>query len=215
MPVSQAPAKTRRVTIDRPKTVLDSSGSAATSSHQKDTLTSRQLTQGQPRDAIVETGKQLVGDLREGLWTFFEDLRQATVGEDLDTSAGSTARNHTGKQNMEEEGAGTPSENYNIRPAHLPARGSSTCGNDKHSCRNNAEDGSTIDDNVRLNPPASNVGHKRHTTAHNVVLEADGWDNWDSPPGHCSPTLSSTKSQISDSMASPVTDSSTPRSSIR
>ena len=178
-------------------------------------LTSRQSTQGQPREAIVETGKQLIGDLREGLWTFFEDLRQATVGEDLDTSAGSTARNHTGKQNMEEECAGTPSENHNIRPAHLPARGSSTCGNDKHSRRENAEDGSTIDHNVRLNQPASNVRHERHTTGHNIVLEADSWDNWDSPPRHFSPTLSSTKSQISDSMASPVTDSSTPRSSIR
>lgn len=215
MPDSQAPAKTRRVTIDRPKTVPDSSGSAATSSHQKNTLTSRQSIQGQPRDAIVETGKQLVGDLREGLWTFFEDLRQATVGEDIDTSAGSTARNHTGKQNMEEEGAGTPSENHNMRPAHLQARGSSMCENDKHSCRINAEDGSTINHNVRLSLPASNVRQQRHTTAHTVVLEADGWDNWDSPPRHCSPTLSSTKSQISDSMASPVTDRSTPRSSIR
>lgn len=35
-----------------------------------------------PKDVILDTGKQLVGDFRQGLWTFFEDLRQATVGEE-------------------------------------------------------------------------------------------------------------------------------------
>ncbi|PYH46302.1 uncharacterized protein BP01DRAFT_355943 [Aspergillus saccharolyticus JOP 1030-1] len=34
------------------------------------------------RDAIVRTGKQMASDLREGLWTFLEDIRQATVGEE-------------------------------------------------------------------------------------------------------------------------------------
>ena len=37
---------------------------------------------GMPKDVILDTGKQLVGDFRQGLWTFFEDLRQATVGEE-------------------------------------------------------------------------------------------------------------------------------------
>lgn len=35
-----------------------------------------------PRDVILDTGKQLVGDFRQGLWTFFEDLRQVTVGDE-------------------------------------------------------------------------------------------------------------------------------------
>lgn len=215
MPDRQAPAKTRRVTNDRPKTVSDLAGSAASLSHQQNALTSRQLIQGQPRDAIVETGKQLVGDLREGLWTFFEDLRQATVGEDIDTSAGSTARNHTSKQNMDEEGAGTPSETHNIRPSHLPARGSSVYGNDKHSSRFNAEDRSTRDHNVNSNLQASNVRHQRHMTAQPIFLEGESWDSWDSPPRHCSPPPPSNKSQTSGSMTSPVTARSTPRSSIR
>ncbi|KAJ5381972.1 uncharacterized protein N7496_004400 [Penicillium cataractarum] len=34
------------------------------------------------REALVRTGKQMASDLREGLWTFFEDIRQATVGEE-------------------------------------------------------------------------------------------------------------------------------------
>ena len=34
------------------------------------------------RDVIVSSGKKMASDLREGLWTFFEDMRQATVGEE-------------------------------------------------------------------------------------------------------------------------------------
>ncbi|EPS34958.1 hypothetical protein PDE_09923 [Penicillium oxalicum 114-2] len=52
------------------------------------------------REALVRTGKQMASDLREGLWTFFEDIRQATVGEEginatesrtMSTSTGSLA----------------------------------------------------------------------------------------------------------------------------
>ena len=34
------------------------------------------------KDVIVRTGKQMASDLRQGLWTFLEDLRQATVGDE-------------------------------------------------------------------------------------------------------------------------------------
>lgn len=34
------------------------------------------------RETLMRTGKQMASDLREGLWTFFEDIRQATVGEE-------------------------------------------------------------------------------------------------------------------------------------
>ena len=35
-----------------------------------------------PKEDIVATGIQIMDDLKEGLWTFIEDLRQATVGEE-------------------------------------------------------------------------------------------------------------------------------------
>ncbi|KAL9004476.1 MAG: hypothetical protein Q9188_002706 [Gyalolechia gomerana] len=40
----------------------------------------------QPKDVFMETGKQFVGELRDGLWTLFEDLRQATVGEEASST---------------------------------------------------------------------------------------------------------------------------------
>ena len=45
------------------------------------------------KDIIFETGKQLVGDFRQGLCTFFEDLRQVTVGEALATDSQRSVRN--------------------------------------------------------------------------------------------------------------------------
>ena len=33
-------------------------------------------------DVLVKTGRQMALDLRDGLWTFFEDIRQATVGDE-------------------------------------------------------------------------------------------------------------------------------------
>nr|POE87270.1 hypothetical protein CFP56_29859 [Quercus suber] len=33
-------------------------------------------------DLLIRTGKKMATDLKDGFWTFFEDLRQATVGED-------------------------------------------------------------------------------------------------------------------------------------
>ncbi|KAJ5466611.1 hypothetical protein N7539_009567 [Penicillium diatomitis] len=60
------------------------------------------------REALVRTGKQMASDLREGLWTFFEDIRQATVGEEginatesrtMSTSSGSLAPDGARKRN--------------------------------------------------------------------------------------------------------------------
>ncbi|KAI9665596.1 MAG: hypothetical protein M1829_005676 [Trizodia sp. TS-e1964] len=34
------------------------------------------------KDALLRTGKQMAADFKEGIWTFIEDLRQATVGDE-------------------------------------------------------------------------------------------------------------------------------------
>lgn len=37
------------------------------------------------REALLQTGKQMATDFRDGLWTFLEDLRQVAVGDDIRT----------------------------------------------------------------------------------------------------------------------------------
>ncbi|KAI9787321.1 MAG: hypothetical protein M1816_007669 [Peltula sp. TS41687] len=37
---------------------------------------------GPPKEVLLRTGRQMAEDLKEGLWTFIDDLRQATIGEE-------------------------------------------------------------------------------------------------------------------------------------
>lgn len=39
------------------------------------------------QDVLIRTGKQIAEDFKEGLWTFIEDLRQATVGDEAINSS--------------------------------------------------------------------------------------------------------------------------------
>lgn len=56
----------------RPQSLIDVSLSAAKRNSQ---------------DALIRTGKQMAEDFKEGLWTFIEDLRQATVGDEAISSS--------------------------------------------------------------------------------------------------------------------------------
>lgn len=58
-------------------------------------------------EALLRTGRQMAYDLREGLWTFLEDIRQATVGEEamsdtrtrtLQTPASTRQRSRSGQR---------------------------------------------------------------------------------------------------------------------
>lgn len=44
---------------------------------------------GPQKEMLIETGKQLVGDFRQELWTFFEDFKQLTVGDEGHTTTAS------------------------------------------------------------------------------------------------------------------------------
>ena len=46
-------------------------------------------------DALLRTSKKIATDFKDGLWTFWEDLRQATVGDDATTSSSSTTNTTT------------------------------------------------------------------------------------------------------------------------
>jgi Domain of unknown function (DUF4048) len=48
----------------------------------QDTAPKRRSMPPPSREALLRTSKQMASDFREGLWTFFEDLRQATVGDE-------------------------------------------------------------------------------------------------------------------------------------
>ena len=58
------------------------SPSLSMSPYDSEDSTGKYRHDGINKEAIVRTGKQMASDLRQGLWTFIEDLRQATVGDE-------------------------------------------------------------------------------------------------------------------------------------
>ncbi|KAF2746064.1 hypothetical protein M011DRAFT_405203 [Sporormia fimetaria CBS 119925] len=88
-PVKQQPP------LPRPTTSPDAVSQAADASKDPQYETAG-LTNIQ-RDALLRTGKQMANDFKDGLLTFIEDIRQATVGEDSAATVDPSAPRDTRK----------------------------------------------------------------------------------------------------------------------
>lgn len=177
-----------------------------------------------PKDAILETGKQLAGDFREGLWTFFEDLRQATVGDEAISNSVSrssptgrgpyAAKKHDNDHKGESidlasalEGTKNADRNMTLDDPKLKSYvfGPSEKGNGlrmEHSAEQSTFS-STKSSSASQENPIPNES------------DDDGWDNWDSPKFKDSLPRLSTSTNTSDHAANAPTEKSSPRTSIR
>lgn len=83
--IPRTPRSATLPSIDRDRRENNARFQAGTydSKKHEDVLTSLRKSVPPPsREMLMRTGKQMASDLREGLWTFLEDIRQATVGEE-------------------------------------------------------------------------------------------------------------------------------------
>ena len=179
------------------------------------------VASGPQKDAVIETGKQLMGDFRQGLWTFFEDFKQLTVGDECIGTAGlrnpptPTSGNMPRRQNTKEKrknlikgparGAGlldVVREPWKRPVIEAPA---SEQGVDNATKRSIEAVGPTPTF-VEFNCEGGNDANSRDS-------DDGGWGNWDTPKG---PT-SRRKSPVNGAaqMASPLTDRSSPRTSMK
>jgi hypothetical protein len=80
-----------------------------------------------PSDALLTTGKKMATDLKDGLWTFFEDIRQATVGDEPINGTGTP---HHRRQHTIHSGAGpgTSHVNSTAKSQHRSDETASTIG---------------------------------------------------------------------------------------
>ena len=170
--------------------------------------TSTSLYKGPPREVLLETGKQLVGDLRHGLWTFFEDLKQVTVGDE----AASTS---------------DPRVQSSLPPGSLPKRQAirerATSTKEAPARKvDSSSDGHSL--GVTQNPSqptratsmSTGANHPTTTTTNSSDSDDDdGWDNWDTPTAKKSTPRRKDALYIADPMVSPLTDKSSPRTSVR
>lgn len=181
------------------------------------------LSKGTKED-LMNTGKQLVGDLREGLWTFIEDLRQATVGDE--------AVNAARTRHKRNASLGRPSSRNSsrTRAQTTPNRGSARPrrkGDSDSSPASRTKLSSTlvdIGDSVRAKSSdpqqspivsASNHDGTTESPEAETILEDDGWDNWESPPPKVSSPTISNSPRNSNGNASPSPTGSSPRTSMR
>lgn len=108
---------------------------------------------GLPHDVLLKTGRQMASDFREGLWTFIEDLRQATVGDEAVN--GTTTRIQaqqfhpaTGERSLRQQPSRASLKPSSARPQ--PLKRSSTTGTKRSSTRSPApvralDDGALLD----------------------------------------------------------------------
>ncbi len=181
-----------------------------------------ELYKGPSREIIVETGKQLVGDFRQGLWTFFDDLRQVTVGDEAASSPDPRVQSSLH--------SGNPAKRHGLRE-----RGS----NAKDCAVTRVEslrDLDVIAPERSTGDPASKVGSEtagpkvpaatnftsiteydfqRNTNNSSSDSDDDGWDNWDTSTTKDSTPRRKDASCVVDSIASPLTTKSSPRTSMR
>lgn len=163
------------------------------------------------REAIIRTGKQVATDLREGLWTFLEDLRQVAIGEEprpaqpqQDGLEGQSSK-RSGRSGRPSMSPRTGSERTSRKPGISPTEG-------EKFIRDNDLPAPTLIEAPEIVRPARSTGatpQKSRKSRNPIVSEptpdAESWETWDSPPP-AQPRLShsptSTASPTASSIAS-------------
>ncbi|KAE8150629.1 hypothetical protein BDV25DRAFT_154025 [Aspergillus avenaceus] len=171
------------------------------------------------REALVRTGKQMASDLREGLWTFLEDIRQATVGEE-GISATESRGMPTRTSSSRSRDRGSVHGGLSSRSASASRSKGKLSGKDSKSADIDASFWSEfgIDTSGQTSPNA----HRASATPNGPTEPAasnqpdidDSWDDWEAPQPKTMHTPSSSQSTWESKQdQSPRTQTSSPRTS--
>jgi hypothetical protein len=156
------------------------------------------------REQLIRAGTQMAADFKKGLFTFMEDIRQATVGDEaVNTADGNTGM--TGVKNPSKSG-------------RKPSDGRPALSRSASSKKNTQQLGSIGDDFWKemglSEPKTSAVNKKTHALKNTTtpqkqirkVASEEDWDNWDTPNESLLVDLGDSKdsSDESDAQTSPV-----------
>ena len=164
----------------------------------------------------MQAGKQMATDWKDGLWTFFEDLKQATVGDDVRNAQGPWPG--LPRKNSTTDGLKRKQGPLKLRP------GVNQSGPIKPSDDAPLIDAASefwkehgLDTPKDLENPSIKRHVKQQTPQKAQILDDDSWDNWDTPsPSHTKKSSSGENSTSSTSpgASSPATSlEATPRAS--
>ena len=193
----ESPEQRSRASIDTP--ISQSSHSDLVSPTFKK---GREPFKSPDKDLIFETGKQLVGDFRQGFWTFVEDLKQVTVGDEASSDLkGSNKRD------------GLAARDDRLRETGVEP--------DKTSqSRIVGVDGSGADASETLHERADTRDAKKgqllsDQTATHSDSENEPWDDWGTPSSQAPKSTKASPFSRSDETSSPLRDLTSSRTNMR
>lgn len=134
------------------------------------------------RDNILRTGKQLASDFSNGLFTFIEDIRQATVGDEAVNGAaeasGPQQSRDTSAKVIRNTSASRPSLNRSAS-SRKSLQKKQSIGEDFWS-EHGLSEPKTTSVNKKTHAAKSTCTPERQTARNSDSFEEE-WDNWDSP----------------------------------
>ncbi|KAI9707738.1 MAG: hypothetical protein M1836_000700 [Candelina mexicana] len=172
------------------------------------------------KEALLQTGRQMASDFREGLWTFLDDIRQATVGEEgvigAEAKTGLSIRTLNGVQRQGSvaniKGGGRRSPSRGITKITTPRSNSPIKGSNKESTPAGADESFWKEHGFGTEEDLTTPKQKKFTTtkikpADIANDDDDSWEKWDSPEGKAATARWNTEStSASEGVASPSTD---------
>lgn len=176
------------------------------------------------QEALVRTGKKIATDFKDGLWTFWEDLRQATVGDEhtsvVPRRKSSTQTLHTvkkqGSKNSLRPSSRSSSKVSNTsaetqRPSRAGKQSAASALPDLANPSFWTEHG-VIPPNQAKTAPSKKATTSKHTkspttTKRLSIASNDAWDTWDDSPVQSR----SSSSVASETTTLPSTVSGSPR----
>ena len=172
------------------------------------------------REALMRTGKQMASDLREGLWTFLEDIRQATVGEEginatevrggMSPSAASMNRRSPSSSSAQTRGTSTGNSGKDTAATDIDSSFWNEFGIDTPGQKSDATN-NQHQNNDNNHPPSSVPDSNPLDTSND---DLDEWNVWDAPQPRNMHTPSSSRSTLeSKNDQSPRSQTSSPRTS--
>jgi hypothetical protein len=218
----EAPGQPRPLPLTRSSTTSDITSTAPNFT---DDSISQLDGAAHPRDALLQTGKQMAADIREGLMTFIEDIRQATVGEEAVT--GTLSRN-TQPRNGLKRASSRSSNTSSRRGGRLGHNRSQTASAALTHRDGQNEDlidvgGSFwrdhgIDSPNKKAPKSLNRSSRiAESPPNSAIDEEEAWDMWGTPIKHAAspPSSHSGSSLDSEDPNTPSDTHDTPLSSTR
>ena len=173
------------------------------------------------KDIFLETGKQFVGDLREGLRTFFGDIKQSTVGNERvssDSSNSSPGRNRNAamkRRNSKKKDGIKKASNQEV--ANIASVRSDTKER-KLECLKSSTEIRSLDAECKIEQfphSLAKFGTEPRKTLNPSGSDDDGWDNWDSLKSKDPLPRRNVSSKPSNQTESIPPEASSPRTSIR